>query len=292
MLPKMENMDNFVNIQASEADAQSFSYMKITADNAGEVDFLTDGGAVCLCRGGSADIMIGALRTVIRYMDEAILFADTKMFITGCSPDFSMDVFRFSRQMSFQATRKIDPLFFRHIRLHPVYGNRSGKVYAETKAWLSLVEGMAKDVHNRFNLIIATNLLRCKMLDIYDKILRDYAVDKGQVRPRKLEIFDSFIALINERGQVHRDVAYYASRLCISSRYLCSIVREVANEQPKSIIDRHILLEIKLLLTFSDLSIQQIADRLGFPDQSYLGRFFRKATGVSPLVWKKNEMTM
>ncbi|MDY4482052.1 MAG: helix-turn-helix domain-containing protein [Candidatus Cryptobacteroides sp.] len=157
---------------------------------------------------------------------------------------------------------------------------------------MKILSTLSKDAHNRFNVIIATNLLRCKMLNIYDKILRDYPVEEGHVRSRKEEIFDRFISMINERGQSHRDVAYYASRLCISSRYLCSIVREVASEQPKEIIDRHLVMEIKLLLTFSDLSIQQIADRLEFPDQSYMGRFFRRATGMSPLAYRKNEITM
>lgn len=69
-------------------------------------------------------------------------------------------------------------------------------------------------------------------------------------------------------------------------------MRETAGEFPKAIIDRHIISEIKLLLTFSDLSVQQIADRLDFPDQSYLGRFFRKAVGMSPTAYRKVEMTM
>lgn len=270
----------------------SYSYTTIDAHTVSLGNFVTDGGAICLCTCGTAELMIGANRTEIREYNELVLLADTKLFIFGCSEDFRMAVFRYSRQMAFQATRKIDPVFFRHIRLHPVYRNRNSLVYEDTLSYLKILATLSEDVHNRFNVIIATNLLRCKMLNIYDKILRDYPVEEGHVRSRKEEIFDRFISMINERGQSHRDVAYYASRLCISSRYLCSIVREVASEQPKEIIDRHLVMEIKLLLTFSDLSIQQIADRLEFPDQSYMGRFFRRATGMSPLAYRKNEITM
>ena len=42
------------------------------------------------------------------------------------------------------------------------------------------------------------------------------------------------------------------------------------------------LLEIKMLLQSTDLSVQEIAYRLHFPDQSYLGRYFKKHTGESP----------
>ena len=54
----------------------------------------------------------------------------------------------------------------------------------------------------------------------------------------------------------------------------------------KEFIDRAVVLEIKMLLKSSDLSVQEIAYRLHFPDQSYLGRFFKKHTGESPTEYR------
>ena len=53
------------------------------------------------------------------------------------------------------------------------------------------------------------------------------------------------------------------------------------------LIDEAVILEIKLLLQNTGYSIQEIAYRLHFPDQSYLGRFFRKHTGLSPSRFRK-----
>ena len=61
---------------------------------------------------------------------------------------------------------------------------------------------------------------------------------------------------------------------------------------PKQTIDEFLITEIKLMLTFSEMSIQQIADYLHFPDQSYFGRFFKRFTGMSPQSYRKKEMTM
>lgn len=58
------------------------------------------------------------------------------------------------------------------------------------------------------------------------------------------------------------------------------------NAYAKSIIDRHVILEIKALLQSTSLSIQEISNRLSFPDQSFFGRYFKKHTGKSPLQYR------
>lgn len=81
-------------------------------------------------------------------------------------------------------------------------------------------------------------------------------------------------------------MSFYADKLCISTRYLSTIVRSVARSSAKEFIDRAVILEIKMMLQSTDLSVQEIAYRLRFPDQSYLGRFFKKRTGESPTEYR------
>lgn len=50
---------------------------------------------------------------------------------------------------------------------------------------------------------------------------------------------------------------------------------------PKEIIDKRVILEIKVLLQSTDYTIQEISRLLHFPDQSYLGRYFKRHTGMS-----------
>ncbi|MCI7750125.1 MAG: helix-turn-helix domain-containing protein, partial [Bacteroidales bacterium] len=87
-------------------------------------------------------------------------------------------------------------------------------------------------------------------------------------------------------------VEYYAGRLDISPRYLGTITREIDGQSPKDIIDTYIVQEIKILLSFSDMTLQQIADQLRFPDQSYLGRYFKRLAGKSPLEYRKGGLSM
>ena len=103
---------------------------------------------------------------------------------------------------------------------------------------------------------------------------------------RKEELFNRFVELVSTHFTRQRDVAFYADELCISMSYLASVTRVTTGETPKQTIDKRIVQEIKILLAFSDLSLQQIADRLNFPDQSYLGRFFKHHTGRSPIAYR------
>ncbi|MCD8179304.1 MAG: helix-turn-helix domain-containing protein [Tannerellaceae bacterium] len=78
-------------------------------------------------------------------------------------------------------------------------------------------------------------------------------------------------------------MAFYADRLCITPRYLSFISRQVTRtKSAKDLINNHIILEIKVLLESTQLPVQEIAHRLNFPDQSYLGRYFKRYTGQSP----------
>ena len=62
----------------------------------------------------------------------------------------------------------------------------------------------------------------------------------------------------------------------------CLNFREKINKKKLLIIDDFAILEIKVLLQSTELTMQDIADRLGFPDQSYLGRYFKRHEGMSP----------
>lgn len=91
-----------------------------------------------------------------------------------------------------------------------------------------------------------------------------------------------FIEMVSQKYKEEHNVAYYAEQLCVSTKYLTQIVRRIASTTPKSIINRRIAGESAYLLARTKDSIQEISLRLGFSDQSYFGRFFKRTFGLSP----------
>lgn len=84
---------------------------------------------------------------------------------------------------------------------------------------------------------------------------------------------------------------FYADQLCISTRYLSAITKQVAENSAKEIIDENLILELKMALQSTGMSLKEIADKYRFPDQSFFGRYFKKHTGnVTQGVQSKEEL--
>ncbi|HIE1099695.1 helix-turn-helix domain-containing protein [Stenotrophomonas maltophilia] len=127
--------------------------------------------------------------------------------------------------------------------------------------------------------VMLRNLLQnffLKMVTLLPKQKRAPA----QVSRRQRLAWD-FWERVGQRSTHQRDVQSYAEALCISPFYLSQLTRECFNATPKALIDRQVVLEIKALLTYSELPIGRIAERLNFEDASYLCRYFRRHTGQS-----------
>jgi len=104
---------------------------------------------------------------------------------------------------------------------------------------------------------------------------------------RQEEMCWKFWDLIGQYAKTHREVAFYAHQLHITPFYLAQISKKHLNDQPKDLINRQVLLEIKNLLQTTDKSIGEIAEELHFDDPSYMGRFFRRETGLSMSEYRK-----
>ncbi len=101
-----------------------------------------------------------------------------------------------------------------------------------------------------------------------------------------------FMNLVNRHYVKHHDVEYYAKRLFITSEYLSKITHKVHGASPKELIDNQLISAIKSLLATTDLSVKQIATELNFTDPSYMCRYFKRFTNLSPLGYRKHTMSL
>ena len=69
--------------------------------------------------------------------------------------------------------------------------------------------------------------------------------------------------------------------------YLSETVKQVSRLTPNEWIDNYVILEIRVLLKNSTRSIKEIAMEMNFPNQSFLGKFFKERVGMSPSEYRK-----
>ena len=108
-------------------------------------------------------------------------------------------------------------------------------------------------------------------------------------QPAANAIFDRFIALVNDNCTQHRNLGFYAGRLCITERYLGTAVRQASGATPKDWIDHAVISSAKVLLKYSDASIVEVADALNFANSSFFCKFFKRFVGTSPQAYRNSQ---
>lgn len=104
-------------------------------------------------------------------------------------------------------------------------------------------------------------------------------------------IFHSFLFALHRHFREHRDVAFYAGLCCLTPRHFTTVIREKSGRTAMQWITATVIAEAKRLLSEADPSIKEIADTLGFPNQSFFGRYFKRCTGLSPCEYRSSNRT-
>ena len=184
-----------------------------------------------------------------------------------------------------------------HLFLHLLFCRHLQRTYPKITAQLygfpyhiSLCQNNkgTSQYNNCYREQIFKNLIQAFLLDVYDKTHTHFQAPIGKMS-RQEELFKEFIHLLHQYCRKEREVNFYADQLCITSRYLSELVKNVTHITAKTIINQHVIREIKLELNSSNVSIQEIAFKMNFPNQSLLSRFFKKHTGITPQAFRNKE---
>lgn len=246
-----------------------------------------DYAVIILCRNGWGQVLIDLCRYEMVRNTQLILLPGTVLSLEGRSDDFNVSYFAAYGDMFREACLRLETTFLHFLKEQPCF-TLPDQHTAHINELLEATSAIYADHDHMFRYQIARNHLQNFLLNVYDKAHRHFSQGDMEGHNRQDELFKRFIALVHDNCLTKREVSFYADRLCISTKYLTGICRSTTGcRSAKQIIDHHAILEIKVLLESTELSIQEISDRLGFPDQSYLGRFFKRHEGISPGNYRK-----
>lgn len=107
---------------------------------------------------------------------------------------------------------------------------------------------------------------------------------------RKTRQLEKFRSLIDRDFRKQHSLQIYANEIGVTVGHLSRLCREVLGRSSLEVINARILQEAERELVYTSVSIQQLAHELGFDDDAYFARFFKKHTGVSPKAYRANHL--
>lgn len=102
----------------------------------------------------------------------------------------------------------------------------------------------------------------------------------------KRRTVDMFMQLVEQSDGKIRKVDEFASQLNITPKYLSTILKEAINRRPSDMIQLFTMKAIERRLRFSDMTMQEIANDLNFPNASFFGRYFKEHSGMTPMEYR------
>ena len=110
-------------------------------------------------------------------------------------------------------------------------------------------------------------------------------------KPKQHILVEKFLQLLQKYYTRHRSINFYATNLSLTPKYLSKVIKENSGLSASEWIDNHVILEAKALLKSTDMTIQQISDKLNFPSQSFFGKYFKRLENMSPSEYRKGGLT-
>ena len=107
---------------------------------------------------------------------------------------------------------------------------------------------------------------------------------------REQRLFADFMQLVAQHAAHEHHISYYASQLCLSPRYMSSIINKVSGKPAKQWIDEAIIARIMVALRHTDKPVAQIADEMNFANTSFFTKYFKRMTGLTPLQWRNDSL--
>lgn len=237
----------------------------------------TEGRIVKINR-GSMKIMVNLRHYQLDAHSINILSPGSIVKMEALSPDFDMQMIAFANEwLDMEKTEgMIQEYLYKRLLLHlPLKEGEELRFssFFSLMAELVKVEPFRREVFR--HLIIA-------LFNQISYVRERFPSDVQETHTHQEQVFHKFIDLVNIHCTSERNVSFYADKLCLTPRYLNTLVRLVSHRTIMDWVNEAVILETKVLLKHTDKPVYQISDELNFPNVSFFCKFFKRITGMTP----------
>ena len=243
---------------------------------------------IAFCIGGYIKFNLGLKNTILSKNQLCVILPDRIIQTTEVSPDCMAGFIVVRRNFFDSQSHLSETINLHHNLMEQSHFNLSEKEMQEYILIFNLMKEKIADRGNPYRMQIIQNYVQLTFYNIYN-----YLIDKQNDIPEKTvmnnntAIYDKFIKSVEIHYRKEHRVKFYADMLCLTPKYLSSVIYEMSGKHASDLIHEYILLEARALLKSTDMSLKNISDALCFCTPSHFGRFFRRYTGHTPSTYQK-----
>lgn len=215
------------------------------------------------------------------------LHSRSEVMLIDATPDFKCVVIGVPSVLTQSASLQMDISFIFLLMKKPCW-ELEGNMRKMAESFYTMFEYISNDLQSDAKTDLITSLFTFFMSVIYESTKHTLPSEKPKTSMTKHSLISRFGKLLRVHIREDHRVSYYADQLFVTPKYLTQVVKSTIGITPKDIIDRMLALESLQLLKHTNHTIQQISGQLGFPDQSYFGRFFKRMFNISPIQFRQN----
>ena len=191
----------------------------------------------------------------------------------------------YAESLSYLKQQQSNVFFYMQIKKNPVTVFNS-QDYLNLFSSFDFVRNKIRQHSHIFYNDVINASLKVFFLDLSNLFLSKRKHFTPPTLSRKEVHFIDFINILKDNCKNQRNVKFYADKLCITTQYLTSILKEQSGKSARQWIQDALIIEAKEMLKMPYVNIKQVSYKLNFPDQSTFGKFFKKNAGISPLTFR------
>lgn len=241
--------------------------------------FVVDDRRLGIVMSGEACVNLNLVEKRVKAGQLAFIGPASIITPSSFSPDFR--IFGFAIPADFPLPMPLPQSFNGQVRDFQLTVSEADQTIAR-----NILETIWHAVHKPdYHLPTVASLIAAQM-NHYDALYRQYADRHQQTLTREQTIFDRFIDLVNQYAITEHQITFYADKMCLTERYLGTVVRQASGITAKEWIDRAIIVRIKAELHHSDKTVARISDEMNFPNPAFFSKYFKRLTGMTPFEYR------
>jgi AraC-like DNA-binding protein len=235
-----------------------------------------------ICLRGSIEIEINLKRYMLDSNDLVSILPEQTVRYISRNKDFSIQFVILSRKFLEDSQLGLPntlPLFF-YIKDNPRI-HLNPEEMGMILEYISLLQKKIRMTDDVLGKEIVRHLLKALFYE-GSEIFRKHLPTARIEKTRQEETFNRFIELVEQHCRQERSIGFYAGKLCLTPKYLSTVIRNVSGKLAGEWIDGFTIQEAKVLLKSSNKTILQISEELNFVTQTRFGSYFKRFAGMSP----------